>query len=368
MTRGRRIGPWLLLLVALVAVAALVGPPDNDGPPLDPTSTGPLGTKALVTLLEELGAEVDVTRQAPGPGTDVALLLADDLGDQAAPLTVWLANGGTLVVTDPGSALTPEAVGEPFGGLVHATLGRALCDVPALRDVARIDPVGGVDYAVGEGDQSCFGDGEGAYVVVRSHGQGTIVAIGGAALFTNHVLDHQDNAVLAAALLAPTGNERIAFLRPPTPGGGEKSLSDLISPNVKRALIQLAVAFCFYAAWRAIRLGRPVTEPQPVQIAGSELVSAVGNLLQQGRSPERAASILRADLRRTLAQRLGIPRDLPPDAFAAVARARLATDAATVQHAVAGPPVSDDDALIALARSIDTIRQEVLHAPPVRQR
>jgi hypothetical protein len=346
-----------------------VGRPGDDGPPLDPTSTGRLGTKAVVTLLEELGAEVDITESAPGAGTDVALLLAGDIpDDQVAPFTVWLQNGGVLVVADPGSPLTPEVVGQPFGGLVEATISQASCDVAALRDVARVDPVGGVAYAVGEGDQSCFGDGESAFVVVHPQGQGTIVAVGGAAVFTNHVLDHQFNAVLAAGLLVPTGGERIALLRPPAPGAGEKSLSELISSNVKRALIQLAVAFCFYAAWRAIRLGRPVTEPQPVQIAGSELVSAVGNLLQQGRSPERAASILRSDLQRSVAQRLGIPRDLPPDAFAAAASARLTTDPATVQHALAGPPVGDDEELIALTRSIDTVRQEVLHAPPVRQR
>ena len=62
---------------------------------------------------------------------------------------------------------------------------------------------------------------------------------------------------------------------------------------------------CF-ALWKGRRLGRPVAETQPVQIAGSELVVAVGNLMQKAGRPEAAASQLRDDLRRDLTSRLGL--------------------------------------------------------------
>ena len=60
-----------------------------------------------------------------------------------------------------------------------------------------------------------------------------------------------------------------------------------------------------FALWRARRLGRPVAEVQPVEIAGSELVVAVGNLLQKSGRPETAAERLRSDLHHDL---IGPPR------------------------------------------------------------
>ena len=62
------------------------------------------------------------------------------------------------------------------------------------------------------------------------------------------------------------------------------------------ALAQLLIAFVVFALWRGRRLGRPVAEVQPVEIAGSELVVAVGNLLQKAGRPEIAAERLRSDL------------------------------------------------------------------------
>src|SRR3546814_18850835 len=114
--------------------------------------------------------------------------------------------------------------------------------------------------------------------------------------------------MLAAPLLAPEPATTVRFLDPPVPaGGGDESLIDLIPPGVERALLQLGVAFVLYAVWRAIRLGRPVREDQPVRIAGSELVAAVGRLLGRTRRPDAAAAALRGRLRRRLRSRLGVP-------------------------------------------------------------
>jgi hypothetical protein len=364
---SRRYLPWLLVGGALVVAALLAGPPSSDQP-LDPRSTSPLGAKALVTLLRDLDAKVDVRRGVPSSTHQVALLLVDDLDDDGRnELSRWVDRGGTLVLTDPRSPLAPRLAGDQFGGLTGITTDRGRCTMPALAGIGRVDPVGGALFQVGELDRSCFGDGRTAYVVERAAGNGTIVAIGGAAVFTNGALGTEDNAVLAADLLAPVPGTTVAFLEPPAVGSGSTSLQDLISPNVKRAIVQLAIAFAFYALWRAIRLGKPVSEPQPVQLAGSELVSAVGQLLQQAHSPQRAADILRADLRRALSERLGVPLSAAPDAFTAAIVSRSSLDSDAVRAALAGPPVTGDAELLDLAKSIDAIRQEVLHAAPVRR-
>jgi hypothetical protein len=143
-------------------------------------------------------------------------------------------------------------------------------------------------------------------------------------------------------------------------GGGDRTLIELIDPAVKRAFWQLVVAFLAYAIWRARRLGRPVAEPQPVAVAGSELVAAVGNLLDRTGSTDHAAALLRADLRRFLANHLGVPADTPPEVFAAVAAERTGVDPQALEWALGSQPVGDDAGLLALADTIDRIREEVL--------
>ena len=136
-----------------------------------------------------------------------------------------------------------------------------------------------------------------------------MVATGGPEFALNERLDERDNAVLAAALLAPTGTEQVQFVEAAAPiGGGDETLLELVPDGVWRGLAQLALAFLLYALWRAIRFGRPVAEPQPVAIAGSELVEATGRLLQRTLDPGRAAEVVRADLRGAVARRLGVPR------------------------------------------------------------
>ena len=360
----QRYGVWIGLGAVLLAVALLAGSPPDEGEPLDPDSTGDLGTRGLVLTLEALGAEVH--EEAELPGTDeVVLLLQDRLDDDArADLEDWVDEGGTLVVADPSSSFTPEVAGTTgaLPGLVEGTIGRDRCDVDALDDVNRVDPGTGTLYVVPSGAESCFGDGEAAFVVVGEFGQGTVAAIGGASVFVNDSLDIEDNAALDAALLAPQSGTQVTMLAPPAPGAGDETLADLIAPGVKAALLQLAIAFLVYALWRARRLGRPIAEPQPVQIAGSELVEAVGGLLQQGRDPEQAAATLRQDLRRALEERLGLPRGCPPEVVADTVAVRTALDRRQVFLAVGGPPVTDERQLVELAREVEAVREEVLDA------
>jgi hypothetical protein len=121
------------------------------------------------------------------------------------------------------------------------------------------------------------------------------------------------------------------------------------------------VSFVVYAWFRARRLGHPVLETQPVEIAGSELVLAVGQLLQQTKRPQHAADLLRSDVRRRLAERLGLAPDVPIDVLVDAVVGRTHADSEKVWQALGDGPVADDHALLELAQNLEAVRQEVLH-------
>jgi hypothetical protein len=127
---------------------------------------------------------------------------------------------------------------------------------------------------------------------------------------------------------------------------------------VRRAGLQLGIAFLIYAAWRAVRLGRVVREPQPVQIAGSALVRASGRLLERARAPGAVAGVLRTALRRDLRVRLGAAT--ATDATLAqlvVDRSGITPEVA--RAAVGDDAVTDDEELLRVARAVASVQEEV---------
>lgn len=340
-------GPWapLVALVAVVVAAGLLlgRGGRGDGPPLDPTSSGGLGTKGLVETLRALGARVDVTRGAPVSGThDTALVLADDLGpSRRAEVDAWVRAGGTLLVADPSSPLAPwDRKGTTDVGLFPAQLEKR-CSFAALRGVGRVAAEGASVYGAPDDVTRCYPRNDGWWLVAARVGEGNVVAVGGAGAFVNRHLDDADNAALIAAVLVPRRGASVAFLRPPPPGAtGRRSLAELLSPRVKAALWQLGIAFAVLALWRARRLGRPVVEDQPVQIDASELVVAVGGLLQRSGSRSRAAELMVGDLRRDLASRGGV-------------------DLGAVEHELGDVNPRTDAELVELAQRIEAVRLEV---------
>ena len=356
----RRLATWVGLGLALLVAALLVGPPAEDGEALDPASSGPLGALGLVRTLERLGARVTATAGLPEPGTDVALLLEDRLGEaRSQDVAGWVRGGGTLVVADPSSGLVPVPVG---GRLEDPRRDGAGCGIDALAGVEQVR-VEGVGHRIGTRDRGCLGNADSSYFVVATPlGSGTVVAVGGAGAWVNERLADGDNAVLAGALLAPADGTRVAVLLPSAVGDGTAGLSDLVGDGVKQGLVQLGLAFLLYALWRGRRLGRPVREDQPVELAASELVVAVGNLLQQGRHHGRAADAVRDDVRRRLAERLGLGPAAPPDSVAAIAAERTGLDRERLHALLAPSPVGGDDDLVALAADAHDVVQELSRA------
>jgi hypothetical protein len=359
----------VLVAVALVLVAVLAGQGSSgEGAPLSPTSTSRDGLRGLVLLLQSFDAQVTTNQQVPSDETREALLARDGLDDhERSAVRDWVQRGGTLVVADPSSPLAAQSTND-VGGIA---LVRGHCDLGGVEDVTRIEVGGQVDggdlsilggtrYSV-DGHPSCFGDGDVAYLVEHDVGSGAIVSVGAPNLFANAYLDKSDNSVLAMRLLQPDGPEPIAILAPGAPGSGRTTLLDLVPDRVFQAFIQIGIAFLLYALWRARRLGRPVVEPQPVAIAGSQLVQAVGSLEQRTHATERAAASLRHDVERLVQQRYGLPADAPKATVAQVVADRTGLDRSRVEAALSDLPVFDENALLQLTNELDLIRKEILH-------
>jgi Domain of unknown function (DUF4350) len=356
--------PWVAVVLGVALVVAVAGRPGEEGNPLDPASPGPLGTKGLVEVLRELGGEVQVSADRPGPGTETALLLSDDLTPERRQAVLdWVGRGGTLVVADPSSAVTEvEQAGSTRIGLLDAELERR-CAEAALAGVGRVAAPGGVVFEVPEGGgartRACFPRNNGAWLLIQPLGSGAVVRLGGASVLVNQELGEADNAVLLASLLVPAEGTSVQVLQPPLPGGGNAGLGDLIAPRVRLALWQLVVAFVLLALWRARRLGRPVAEPQPVQLPGAELVVAVGNLLQRAKGRGQAAGLLTDDLRRSMAERLGLPPSAPAGLVADTVAARTGIPRERVLRTLTQTAPRDETELVALSQAIDTVRREV---------
>jgi hypothetical protein len=362
--RGLIIG--IAVGVALVLVGLIAGQSSTQGAPFSPASTSSDGLKGLVLLMQSFGADVHTNLSVPDSGTRVAFLARDSLDDQAeADLRTWVRGGGTLVLADPSSPLASPTSGE-VGGFA---LVRGQCDLDGVDDVSRIE-IGGLnndlEFTGGErfraGDHpSCFGDGDTAYVVEQRLGEGKIISVGSPNLFANGYLQSADDSVLAMRLLQPGGSQTVAILDAGATGSGRTTLIDLISDRVIQATIQLGIAFLIYALWRARRLGRPVVERQPVAIAGSQLVEAVGALEHRARATDRAGAAIRHDVRRIARERYGLAPRVSGTMLSDVVAERTGLDRVRVAYALSDSPVLDETTLVALTNELDTIRKEIVH-------
>ncbi len=401
---GSRAGVWLgvgALVLALVLLAVLAGRTPT-GDPFDVRSAAPDGYRAIATLLRDRGAtvrevplaELDPSDELPD-GDVVYVPLASELTPvDLEHLRERTSGGATLVLgeppaTDDGSFADPDVF---FGSMwVDA---RALADEPALEEgpgrctIAELRDLGPIDVAfagtvpVAPEARHCYGDDTSAAFQVRTNGLGREIVLSSPYLWVNARLqpakesggEPLDNAVTALRLLGPAPDgaapgTRIVIVRSVGATGltsGSQDPISLLPVPVKLMLLQLLGAFLIYLWWRSRRLGRPVVEQVPVEIEGSELVAAVGDLLRRKGNAARAADTLRAETRRELGMRLGVPPTAPLGALVELVATRSGRDAAEVRAALDTDPVPDATHLVRLARTLHGLRQEVLDVPAPR--
>ncbi len=357
---------WVVVVCLIILLFAVPNGGDGNTESYSVNSAEPDGLKAMVLMEDQLGVKVQEGTSLSS-SNDVALLLNDILTrDQQQQLSRWVNAGGVLISADPSSDLNPV-----MGADSPPVQTRELvpnCSSPFVDGVERIRPVDDRSYSLFATDSeatTCFvGRGRGAFMAVSKEGLGTIVQLGGPEIFTNGQLGDVDNSVLIANLLASGSNGGVVALKPDLTAApsGDKTIGDLISDGVKQGIWQLAVAAVVLAFWRSRRLGKPVHEPQPVELPGSALVVARGDLLQHAKQAGGAARAMRADLKRTLAELMGLSSNVAPEIVAQLVSQRTGIDERRLLSVLLDGPVPSDETLLALAQAIEDVKREVSHA------
>lgn len=380
---------WAGLAVLVGLAVAVVWLSSGAAPaPFDPSSSSPDGYRAVSILLTDAGSTVDSVEP-----TDLASLTGDMTGRAVVvPVASWATPQqlGELEAMAERGATVVLAAEESFVALDDRILtrtpaqpvGRGLCSLEELESLEALDDVAFefIDVAslTDVDTQYCFtelmgSEGSGALVTRRHVGTGSLISLASPYLWANARLQPDkeqggeplDNGPMAVALL---GGARVTFVEAvPSEGtapDGTRSPLALLPFNVKLALVQLTFAFVIYAWWRGRRLGRPVSEDLPVEVAGSELVEAVGGLLRRNGSVARSATVLREQECRGLAARLGVPREAGPDALVAAVASRCSRRPPEVHELLFGASPQDPEGLVALCTRLDELHSEVLDVQP----
>lgn len=361
----------LAILAAALLLAGVVwlARPTGEGVALDPRGTGARGTAAMFRVLEQVGADVEVTAELPSGTDQTIVVLADRLDDaQRDQVRERVRDGARLVLFDPLSPLNPAEMQGVLATDILGVLGEApRCDL--LDGVAdRVESARWAVLAAPDATARCFPVGEGHGLVAVPMGEGEVVVTGAVDALVNRELDDADHGQLAVALMAPSGTGQVTVLWDARIGGGEVALLDLVPDSAKRAFWVLVAAAVLYALVRARRLGRPVAERLPVRVPASELALAIGDLLGHGGHRDAAAGRLRADLRREVALALHLPVDTPPDVLVEVLaeRAGDGLDREGLRVALLDGPVPDDQSLVAVTAALARVRAQV-RAPSARE-
>lgn len=395
---SRRSGVVLAVVLGVAVVAGVfLSTRADPAPPFSAASTAPDGYGAVALLLEQQGARVEsilpselVEREDDLDDTTAVVVAVPSTLDAAQTrlLDRRLEAGALVVHGEPRPDTGPDEAGQSVLDELSFLGGRALADTPAMPvepgacDIAELSDLGPIDAAFARGmaadpsQRSCYLDTTGVYVRQADRGQGTLVTLASPLLWANARLQPAKeeggeplaNGATAMRLLEDAST--VVFVdpvrAPGAPRTGTQDPVSLLPLPVKLALVQLAAAFGLYVWWRARRLGRPVAERRPVDIAGSELVVAVGDLLRRRGNADRAAAVVRADAVRVLAQRLGMGPAPDPAALVRIVAQRCGRDPAEVGDALYGGPsatVTDAESLVRLVQTLDRIRQEVLDVP-----
>lgn len=365
-----RTARWVLLAFAVivaVAVATVYLTAPRPGGAMDPESTSPQGTHALVSLLRDHGVEVitaanvDEVQRAARPDTLLVVAQTMFLASEKTVGGLTHLPGDLLLVAPTGltrEKLAPQLrldTPTEFGG------GEPDCELPEANRAGRAQ-LGTSDTFKAAGSvpvTRCYGG-----ALVRYHdGPRTVTVVGTGDFMTNSRLLKEGNAALAMNLAGAA--PRVIWYAPQhfeASTSGDHTLSDLLPPQIRWIVLWLCLVVALLAVAQARRLGPLVSESLPVVVRASETVEGRGRLYRSRRARDRAADALRAAALGRLLPRLGLNAAAPPQAVAAAVAARCGTPANSAGHLLFGPPPATDAELVHLAHQLDDIERQVAHS------
>ncbi|ARQ70391.1 DUF4350 domain-containing protein [Streptomyces marincola] len=366
---------FALLIVAGLVIALFSA---GDSGVLHPRSATQNGSRAVTELLADRGIDttlVTTAREAAAAaGRDSTLLIArpEALTDEARRTLAPAAadSGGRTVLLGPGqTALDAFAPGVTAEAAVPAEEREPDCaSDPARRAGSAL--TGGHRYdlthvpALADATACYHAAGLPTLATLPATAEGgDTVLVGAPELLYNQYLDEHGNASLALQLLGDRAH-LVWYLPGPDEAPAaddEQSLTGLLAPGWRWGALQLAIAVCLAALWRARRLGPVVTEPLPVSARAAETTEGHARLYHQAGARDRAADALRAATRARLAPLVGVPpaHTHAQDALPAALAAHTGDSAAAVHALLFGPPPADDPALVRLADDLDALERRV---------
>jgi len=366
-TAAQRWRSWRWAIVTLVVLAVIAGidaylTAPRPGARMDPASTGPDGSHALVALLRGGGVDVVVAdsiadvEQAARPDSLILVAqsqyLTDTLLDRLAKAP------GDLLLVEP-TARTREALlpgvrisgASAFDSNPNCTLREA-----NRAGSVRFGPSDTYQAKDGRTMTSCY---DGVLIRFRDDGR-TITAVGSTDFMTNGGLLQEGNAALAMNLAGD--RPRVVWYAPHRIEGetsSPSSLLDLVPDNVTWIVWQLWLVVLLVALWKGRRPGPLVAEELPVVVRASETVEGRGRLYRSRRARDRAAAALRTATVHRLLPRLGLGPGAPPPAVVTSVAQRSGADPGFVSYHLFGPPPATDHDLLQLARALDDIERQV---------
>ncbi|MEI3866077.1 MULTISPECIES: DUF4350 domain-containing protein [unclassified Microbacterium] len=361
-SRRRRIGGWIALAVALLAVGSLGALLSGLGEwaqrdAFDPESAGPTGTRALVEVLRDQGVEVEVartrdavTRALDGGDAGSTLVLPDTPALSDDGLAALAAPADDVVLIDPRSrTLRLFLPGTTVGGRADALLDPQ-CD---LADAERSGPVApGAVFDAGDDARGCYLTDDGAAGLVVSDTEGRrVAAIDGRAILVNEVLAEDGNAALGVNLLA---RHPLVVWYDPMLGdtdleNTDPSLGESTPPWVSPAIALLLLAAAAAAIWRGRRFGPLVRERLPVTVRAAETAEGRARLYAQTRDAAHAADDLRIAALRRMARLVGLAPNAAADEISDATADRLSADRRVVRGILLDDVPTDDAQLTVIA-------------------
>jgi hypothetical protein len=330
---------------------------------LDPGNPDGSGAQALARVLDDQGVEVDVVRSAdaldsatPDATTTIVVTSAGNLGRSTTHRLLRDQGQAQVVVVAPGPQLVRQlGVGsfpirsEPGGPVAAAC--PAYDDLQVKVQAAQAYPTDG-----------CFRDDDGVLLAEPRPG---LTVLGAPDILTNDQVLEGDNAAVALRLLGE--RQRLVWYVPSLTdlrGADSVSARSLLPDWLGPALWTLGLAALGLVVWRSRRLGPLAHEPLPVAVKAVETTRNLGRLYRRSGDRAHAAQSLRSAARSRLADRLRLPRRVPPERLVDDVAARTGRPVQEIDALIGpyAPAPHDDRGLTDLARRLTELDREVSHS------